>query len=231
MLRSFGRRQGRALRATRAHAMAVLLERYGIEKQALKALSAQFSLSSTARESARGERARTTLERFRRLEMEIGFGGGEHLAFLARHHPDSLFLGCDPYINGVASLCARIERDSLDNIRVWPDDVRLIFPHFAPACLARVWVLFPDPWPKARHHKRRLVDAGFVDALARLLKPQGALHLASDDDELMEAMRLVVQNHNAFIEFIEEEEIPATRYAMKAQSRGRQCRHFRAVRR
>jgi tRNA (guanine-N7-)-methyltransferase len=112
--------------------------------------------------------------------LEIGFGGGEHLAAQAARRPDVLFLGAEPFLNGQASALRHIDERALSNVRLWPGDARELMAALPGAALTRVFVLFPDPWPKARHHKRRLVDAAFVAEAARLLKAGGALRFATD---------------------------------------------------
>jgi tRNA (guanine-N7-)-methyltransferase len=115
------------------------------------------------------------------VELEIGFGGGEHLIWQAEHHPRRGYIGVEPYLGGVAKLLAAIEEEGLSNIRVVVDDARLLLPRLPDASLARIYVLFPDPWPKKRHHKRRIVNRGTVREFARLLVPNGELRLATDD--------------------------------------------------
>lgn len=112
--------------------------------------------------------------------LEIGFGGGEHMAAQAGCHPDVLILGAEPFTNGVASAVRHIDEQGLANVRVHDGDVRELIARLPDASLARVFILFPDPWPKARHHKRRLVQADTVAELARVLKPGGSLRFASD---------------------------------------------------
>ena len=114
------------------------------------------------------------------LFLEIGFGGGENLAAVAAARPEAGFIGAEPFINGVASLLRHIEDDGLSNIRIWDDDVRLIFDGMGDATLAGAYVLFPDPWPKRRHAARRILQPAVLDALARLIRPGGTLVLASD---------------------------------------------------
>ena len=114
------------------------------------------------------------------LFLEIGFGGGENLAAVAAARPDAGFIGAEPFINGVASLLRHIEDRGLSNIRIWDDDVRLILGGMPDACLAGAYVLFPDPWPKRRHAARRILAPAVLDELARLLRPEGSLVLASD---------------------------------------------------
>ncbi|HEY0650247.1 tRNA (guanosine(46)-N7)-methyltransferase TrmB [Phenylobacterium sp.] len=112
--------------------------------------------------------------------LEIGFGGGEHMAAQAGRHPDVLVLGAEPFTNGVASAVRHIDEQGLSNVRLHDGDVRELIARLPAASLARVFILFPDPWPKARHHKRRLVQPETVAELARVLKPGGRLRFASD---------------------------------------------------
>lgn len=112
--------------------------------------------------------------------VEIGFGGGEHMAAQAARHPDVLILGAEPFTNGVASAVRHIDERGLANVRVHDGDVREMIARLPDASIARVFILFPDPWPKARHHKRRLVQADTIAELARVLKPGGLLRFASD---------------------------------------------------
>ena len=103
--------------------------------------------------------------------LEIGFGGGEHLAGLAAAMPDCDFIGAEPFINGVASLLRHIDEQQLGNIRIWPDDVRLILPKIETASLAGAFIMFPDPWPKRRHAGRRILQPAFLDQLATIIRP------------------------------------------------------------
>jgi tRNA (guanine-N7-)-methyltransferase len=112
--------------------------------------------------------------------LEIGFGGGEHLAAQARAHPEIGMIGCEPYVNGVASLLAIMERDGLANIRIFDDDARLLLDSLADFSIGRAYLLFSDPWPKKKHHKRRVISGDILDTLARLLKDGAELRFASD---------------------------------------------------
>jgi tRNA (guanine-N7-)-methyltransferase len=112
--------------------------------------------------------------------LEIGFGGGEHLAAQAARRPDVLFLAAEPFLNGVASALRHIDEAGLSNVRIHAGDARDLLAHLPDASLARVFILFPDPWPKARHHKRRLIQDETIADLARVLKPGGALRFATD---------------------------------------------------
>jgi tRNA (guanine-N7-)-methyltransferase len=112
--------------------------------------------------------------------LEIGFGGGEHLAGQAALHPGVLLIGAEPFLNGVASALRHIQDAGAANVRLHAGDVREIVSALPDASVARVFILFPDPWPKARHHKRRLVQEDFLAELARVLKPGGGLRFATD---------------------------------------------------
>ena len=112
--------------------------------------------------------------------LEIGFGAGEHLHQLARAHPDTGLIGAEPFVNGVAKLLAKIEPGE-DNIRIHMGDARDIIDALPDASLGRVMILFPDPWPKTRHHKRRFIQMASLDALARVMKPGAELRFATDD--------------------------------------------------
>lgn len=115
------------------------------------------------------------------LRLEIGFGGGEHLAAQAAAHPGIGFLGVEPFLNGVAKLLRAVEAHGLRNVRVLRDDARLLLDALPAASLDRVDILFPDPWPKLRHHKRRIVNGRTLGELARVIRPGGELRLATDD--------------------------------------------------
>jgi tRNA (guanine-N7-)-methyltransferase len=112
--------------------------------------------------------------------LEIGFGGGEHLAAQALAHPDVLLLGAEPFLNGVASALRHVDEAGLANVRLHAGDARDLVERLPEASLARVFILFPDPWPKTRHHKRRLIQAAFISELARVMLPGARLRFATD---------------------------------------------------
>ena len=116
----------------------------------------------------------------RPLWLEIGFGGGEHLAHQAAIHPAVGFIGCEPFINGVGSLLTRLEAAGLGNVRVHPGDARDLLELLPAASLARVFLLYPDPWPKTRHRERRFMNAENLGLLARAMAPGAVLRLATD---------------------------------------------------
>ena len=112
--------------------------------------------------------------------LEIGFGGGEHLAEQAARHPEVLMIGCEPFLNGVASALRHIDEGGLKNVRLHADDARDVIAALPDASLDRVMILFPDPWHKARHNKRRLLSEAVAAEIARLLKPGGTLRFVTD---------------------------------------------------
>ncbi|MFN3669959.1 MAG: tRNA (guanosine(46)-N7)-methyltransferase TrmB [Brevundimonas sp.] len=112
--------------------------------------------------------------------LEIGFGGGEHLAEQAARHPDILMIGCEPFLNGVASALRHVEERGLKNVRLHGDDARDVMAALPDASLDRVMILFPDPWQKARHNKRRLIQDETAADIVRLLKPGGGLRFVTD---------------------------------------------------
>ncbi len=169
--------------------------------------------------------------------LEVGFGGGEHLAEQAAANPDVLLVGCEPYVNGVARLLSLIE--NADNVRVVIDDARLLLKALPTASLDRIFVLFPDPWPKTRHHKRRIVNPETLSDMARILKPGGELRLATD---IMSYARSMLSSTlaNGQFDWLAQgpddwrkrpEDWPQTRYEAKARTAGRSPVFFRFLRR
>ena len=112
--------------------------------------------------------------------LEYGFGGGEHLAEQAARHPDVRLIGAEPFQNGVASAVRHLAERGLENVRLHAGDARELMGALPDGAVDRVFILFPDPWPKARHHKRRLITPEFVGELARVLRPGGSLRFATD---------------------------------------------------
>jgi len=118
-----------------------------------------------------------------KVALEIGFGGGEHLLAQARHNPDTLWIGCEPFINGMAKCLAGIDADKIQNIRLFTRDARELVAAMPDVSVDSIFILFPDPWPKLRHNKRRLVNAETLAMLHRIHKPGGRLLLATDHED------------------------------------------------
>ena len=160
------------------------------------------------------------------LWLEVGFGAGEHLVWQAEHNPAVGLIGCEPYVNGVAKCLAHIVRTGVSNVRLFTDDARFVMAALPPLCLDRVFVLFPDPWPKSRHRKRRFVQRENLDVLAALMKPGAELRLATDDPSYLPWMVEHACTHAAF-EWLAErpadwrmrpEDWPPTRYEQKMRA-------------
>lgn len=162
----YGRAKGKALRAGQSRRIAELLPKIQIDLARL-----------------RGGPAALFVRKPVAATLEIGFGGGEHLAAMAKSEPDCAFLGVEPFLNGVAKLLGQIEIDHLDNIRLLRGDGRDVLASLPDASLDRVYLLYPDPWPKRRQRKRRIVDEAFVAELARVIRPGGEFRFASDIDD------------------------------------------------
>jgi len=158
-------------------------------------------------------------------QLEIGFGGGEHLATQAQNNLSTGFLGCEPFVNGMAKLLLQIKTQSIKNIRIFPDDARFLLTALKADSLERVYILFPDPWPKKRHAARRFVQDETLSMLARVLKPSGQLRLATDVKDLAGWMSMKVEQNKDF-ELISQGHTPPadwvnTRYEQKGLKQGR----------
>jgi tRNA (guanine-N7-)-methyltransferase len=116
----------------------------------------------------------------RDLWMEVGFGGGEHVVHQAAQNPDVTIIGCEPYINGVAMLLGKIRDANVENLKVHPGDARDLMDVLPDACLSKAFLLYPDPWPKKRHHRRRFVTPEHLEPLARVLKKGAEFRVATD---------------------------------------------------
>jgi tRNA (guanine-N7-)-methyltransferase len=162
-LRSFGRIKSRAIKPRQAALFDTLLP--GIQLPDPKA--GPLDLAALMPEA-------------RAAWLEIGFGGGEHLAEQAARHPDTLMIGCEPFLNGVASALRHIHDRDLKNVRLHADDARDVLDALPDASLDRVMILFPDPWHKARHNKRRLLNDETAAVIARVLRPGGRVRFVTD---------------------------------------------------
>jgi tRNA (guanine-N7-)-methyltransferase len=171
--------------------------------------------------------------------LEIGFGGGEHLAHLAEQHPQTGFIGCEVFENGTVKLLAQIDRRRLDNIRIFADDARLVMAALPPASVHRGFILFPDPWPKRRQHKRRIVSRATLDTLAQIMTDNAELRVATDDGDYLSWILEHITAHPEF-EWLARRpgdwrerppDWPPTRYEAKARAAGRSPAFLRARRR
>jgi tRNA (guanine-N7-)-methyltransferase len=172
----------------------------------------------------------------RPLHLEIGFGGGEHLAHRADLLPDHGFIGCEPFLNGVATALAHVRDQRLANVRLHMGNALDVLRRLPDQSLTMVYLLHPDPWPKARHAKRRMINDGPLDLIAAKLKPGGEFRLATDDPTYLNWSLMVMQRHRDAFEWLVTEAgewlrypsgWPETRYAAKARREGRVPHQFR----
>ena len=127
--------------------------------------------------------------------LEIGFGGGEHMVHQAVENPHVGLIGAEPYINGVAMLLGKIRRAGVDNLSVHPGDVRDLFDVLPDRSIDRAFLLYPDPWPKTRHHRRRFVTPEHLEPLARVLKPGAVFRVATDIEDYVRQTLEQVPRH------------------------------------
>ena len=169
------------------------------------------------------------------VRLEIGFGGGEHLIAEARAYPNLGFIGCEPYVNGMAKILTQIEAHNIGNIRLYAGDAAELLAWAPPRSIARLDLIHPDPWPKRRHWKRRFVQDATVAAMARILKPEAEFRFVSDIDDycawtLMHLMRAPEFSWTAERAADWREPWPGytmTRYGRKAEREGRVTAYLR----
>jgi tRNA (guanine-N7-)-methyltransferase len=172
----------------------------------------------------------------RPLHFEIGFGSGEHLAARADMLPDHGFIGAEPFLNGVATALGHIRDKHLANVRLWRGDGLEVLQRVPDGALSFLYLLHPDPWPKSRHAKRRMVNDGPVDLFASKLKPSGEFRLATDDPTYLNWSLMIMQRHSAQFEWLAKRpkdflEPPGgwieTRYGAKSRREGRRPYYLR----
>jgi len=208
-LRSYGRRKGKRLSPRKERLIAQLLPklRPNLDAAAPRNLSTLFSVP------------------VREVWLEIGFGSGEHLLWQAERNPDIGFVGCEPFINGVATLLGAIEDQGLKTVRVYDGDARDVLAWLPDGAIARAFVLFPDPWPKKRQLKRRLISEDLVRELARIMVPGAELRFASDDPDYADHTLGAITASDAFVPLTASDrrpdDWPETRYERKALREGR----------
>jgi tRNA (guanine-N7-)-methyltransferase len=213
-LRSFGRRRGRKRSDRQTMLLREALPRVAVDLKAPAPglLGALFSPAA------------------KDVWLEIGFGGAEHLLWQARQNHDVGMIGCEPFEDGVVKALSDIERGGYRNIRIHPDDARLVLRWLPDASIARAFVLFPDPWPKAKHRKRRLVAGPLLDMLARVMRPGAELRIGTDIGDYARTMLMAFQGEARFRWQaggpddwrVRPDDWPPTRYEQKAIAAGRQ---------
>ena len=211
----YGRRKGRPLRNTSKRLLEELLPAYLVPDNT-------------------SEPSKLFTNNPRKLYLEIGFGGGEHLAMVAKNHPENAYIGAEPFLNGVSSFLKYCQNEALKNVRIWPDDIRLQLSSWPNECLDGIFIMFPDPWPKIRHSSRRIINKDNLAAFARLIKVGGSLRMASDHASAKNWI-LSGMLENPYFDWTAEspddwnmqpQDCPETRYMRKALKEGRRPAWF-----
>ncbi len=207
----YGRIRGKTLRASQKTYLAEGLD--------------PLSLPGVTRE-ANPERARLDMSFTggQPLWLEIGFGGGEHLVHMASTNRDTFLLGCEPFVNGIAMLLGKVREADLDNLAIHPGDVRDLFDVLPDGVVEKAFLNYPDPWPKARHHRRRFVTPGYLAGLSRVMVRGGEFRVATDIADYVRQTREEVPV--AGFDTVSDSELPwvdwfSTRYEQKALREGR----------
>jgi tRNA (guanine-N7-)-methyltransferase len=221
-LRSFGRRRGRKLSARQEQLRADLLPRLTLDPASAPPADATTLFASPVEQ----------------VWFEIGFGGSEHLIWQAQNHPKVGIIGCEPFEEGVVKALTSIDQHGLTTIRLCPDDARPILKWLPSASLSRVFILFPDPWPKKRHQKRRLFSGDLLRLLARVMKPGAELRFGTDIGDYARTGLLALMGAPEFSwpasgpsDWRQRPaDWPETRYEAKAIREGRVRYYFRFVR-
>mgnify|MGYP000865334314 CR=1 FL=1 len=227
-LRSFGRRRGRRLSPRQQGLVEAVLPRLAVDLARPAPVPFAGLFAAPVRD----------------VWLEIGFGGGEHLLWQARANPGVGLIGCEPFLDGVVKVLSAVDQAAsagtadLGNVRLHAEDARPLLRWLPDACLGRAFILFPDPWPKARHQKRRLVSEATLRDLARAMRPGAELRLGTDIADYARVMLLALRHEGSFRWTAERPtdwrqrpaDWPQTRYEAKALAAGRRCQYFRFVR-
>lgn len=209
MIRTYGRRQGRPIKSSKQKLFEELLPTLAIDLVEGKHLLDPKMYFNQQLD----------------IWMEVGFGGGEHLASLAQQNPSVNFIGCEPFLNGVSSLLGHIDEHAIKNIRIYQGNAVDLIKTLALESLSRFYLMFADPWPKKRHNKRRFVQPEILDIVISRLKIGAQLRLATDHEDYQVWMLKHLQTRPDLQEvlntFDKPNNWPDTRYESKALEEGR----------
>ena len=210
----YGRRKGKPLRPGQREAVETFLPTLLIDlaNEPPQLLAALFPVPVSA------------------VRLEIGFGGGEHLLHGARTNPDVGFIGVEPFENGLAKAVTAISREGIKNVRLYDQDAALLLAWLPPASIVRINLLFPDPWPKKRHWKRRFVSQANLDRIFRVLTAGGEFRFATDVEDYAEWTRDQIAKHGKLRPTHDSHQPwadwPGTRYEAKAEEAGRGAQYL-----
>lgn len=214
--RLYGRRSGHKLRLGQSELIEQLLPAITVPEEGTVSASAIFGYDCP-------------------LHFEIGFGGGEHMTYRADLLPDHGFIGCEPFLNGVVTALGHVRDRALPNVRLHMGDALEVLARIPDSSLSFVYLLHPDPWPKQRHAKRRMMNPGPVEMIAAKLKPGGEFRFGTDHPVYLRWALMVMNGHTAFEWLVKEPKDfstrpsgwPETRYETKARRLGHEVWYFR----
>lgn len=197
--KSFSRRIGKTLSVTQKHAIENMLPNYLLNTESLESDD---------------------------MVVEIGIGMGEHFIAQATRRPNILHIGFEPYLNGIANTLLLAEKQNIKNIALWPDDVDLVFKKLHDNSINEIYILFPDPWPKTKQKKRRIICAPRLEIFAKKLKKNGKIYFASDIEDYVDSVKKLISQSKIFVLNKKPENVPhdgyiATKYHKKAAEEGR----------
>jgi tRNA (guanine-N7-)-methyltransferase len=160
---------------------------------------------------------------YKKIILEIGFGNGENTSFLASKNPNALIVASEVYLSGIGSLLNNIAKNSLKNIKIFDQDVRELLFNLPNKIFDEIYIICPDPWPKARHHKRRLIKHDFLKILAKVLKKNGTAYISTDWENYAESIEEELKKTKDQFSFtqISNEGMPITRFQQRAIKEGR----------
>ena len=169
-------------------------------------------------------------EKFSQCHLEIGFGNAENLCSAANLNPNHLFIGCEVYASGIGSLLATIKEDEINNIRVFNQDIRLMLDSKPEEVFDKVIIICPDPWPKDRHHKRRLINNEFLNMLYKTMTDGGILYISTDWENYAETIKDALERSDYFSNINTEKRLTSSKFENRGMEEGRKIFEFSYIR-
>jgi tRNA (guanine-N(7)-)-methyltransferase len=249
LIRSFGRIKSRKLSDRKNLLLEEILPKYEIVKSSITPFEVAPYFAKELLKPSLKDKMDQNVEHFEtsdfceiksdlRMCLEIGFGFGDFLFNHAKNNPDTLFIGAEPHLNGIVNLLSKLEIEPLKNVRIFKEDIRILLEKLPQEFFDEIYILFPDPWPKSKHFKRRLINCDFLDFLSQRIKKNGKLIIATDHDSYKTwILSAIIENKN-FSWLAESKKdwqnFPnwwiETKYQKKAALEGRQSVIFNLIR-